>query len=77
MTRSKGFAEAARKRGVSRQAVHQAARAAKGLCVGCGALAKKGRVRCKACLDAAAEHARNKRKEKGTPDEPLDPVLRP
>ena len=70
MALSKGFAEEARKRGVSRQAVAQAARAASGLCIDCGAPQKKGRVCCAGCLSIRAERSRNRRKAKGTSDVP-------
>ena len=64
MTRSKGFSDKARELGVTRQAVQQAERAAAGRCSDCAKKAVKDKVRCKACLKARADAARDRRKEK-------------
>lgn len=63
MSTRKTYGEIAREKGITRQAAHQAARVAKGLCADCGAKAKKDRVRCKACLKKRADRKRQLAKE--------------
>ena len=64
MTTSRGYSDVARKRGVSRQAVQQAALVAAGLCPDCRQPRLANRRCCAACLRSRADQLAAKRAKK-------------